>query len=221
MENTLPDDWLPWRSEPPLRGRRPTKTDLAEAAAQQMSPEDLLPYPVDEDNAGLLRMLIVGTNPSPWAAAANGPFGRPGNRFWASLHEAGVTTNLVNASAGISRADERMLAERGVGLTNIIGRPTARADQLSLEELRAGREALVERMRRLQPRVAAFTGITAFRRAFTEPKATLGLQPTDKLDGWPVETLLWVVPDPSGLNAHESIASLAEKWLEVWSASGR
>lgn len=221
MHNTLPDDWLPWRSEPPLQGKRPSKTDLAEAAAQQRGPEDLLPYPRDEHNAGLLRLLIVGTNPSPWAAAANGPFGRPGNRFWASLNAAGVTTNLVNASAGVSRADERMLAKRGVGLTNIIGRPTSRADQLSLEELRAGRMALVERMRLLRPRVAAFTGITAFRRAFAEPKATLGPQPTDALNGWPEETQLWVVPDPSGLNAHESIASLADKWREVWSASDR
>lgn len=217
----IPHDWQPWRSEPILQGRRPTKRDLAHASETAMVPDDILPYPVDEQNAGLLRLLIIGTNPSPWAAASNGPFGRPGNRFWSSLNEADVTAHLVNASAGISRSDERMMAERGVGVTNIIPRPTSRADELSLQELRAGRAVLVERMRELRPRAAVFTGITAFRRAFAQPKAVLGQQPTDLLEGWPDATQLWVVPDPSGLNAHESIASLAEKWREVWSASDR
>lgn len=221
MDIVLPNDWRPWRREPPLQGRRPTKADLEAARRQQLTVQDLLPYPHDADNATMLRMLIVGTNPSPWAAAANGPFGRPGNRFWPSLFEAGVTAHLINASAGISRADERMLVERGVGLTNIIARPSSRADELSLDELRAGRDALVQRMRLLRPQTAVFTGITAYRRAFAEPKATLGQQPTDQLAGWPTQTQLWVVPDPSGLNAHESIASLAEKWREVWSASSR
>lgn len=221
MDHPLPNTWRPWRNDPPLNGRRPTPVDLAEATAQQLTTQDLLPYANDVDNAGILRILIVGTNPSPWAAAANGPFGRPGNRFWPSLFEAGVTSHLVNASAGISRADERMLAERGVGLTNIIARPSSRADELSLEELRAGRDALIERMRTLQPRAAAFTGITAFRRAFAEPKATLGRQPTKHLHGWPTATELWVVPDPSGLNAHETVATLAQKWREVWTASAR
>ena len=221
MDTVLPKDWQPWRREPLLEGRRPTKTDLDAAITQHLTTQDLLPYPNDEDNAAMLRMLIVGTNPSPWAAAANGPFGRPGNRFWPSLFEAGVTTHLINASAGMSRTDERMLVERGVGLTNIIARPSSRADELSLEELRAGRDTLIARMQLLQPRAAAFTGITAFRRAFADPKATLGQQPTDQLEGWPAHTTLWVVPDPSGLNAHESIASLAEKWRQVWSASSR
>lgn len=221
MDTDLPNTWRPWRREPRLQGRRPTRADLSAAIDQQLTTQDLLPYPDDEANAGLLRLLIVGTNPSPWAAAANGPFGRPGNRFWPSLFEAGVTANLINASAGISRADERMLAERGVGLTNIIARPSSRADELSVEELRAGRDALIERMRILRPRAAAFTGITAFRRAFAEPKATQGQQPTGQLPDWPEHTELWVVPDPSGLNAHESITSLAAKWHEVWAAGSR
>lgn len=221
MDTVLPDNWRPWRREALHPGRRPTKADLEAAVAQQLTTQDLLPCPIDADNAGLLQMLIVGTNPSPWAAAANGPFGRPGNRFWPSLFEAGVTAHLINASAGLSRGDEQMLVERGVGLTNIIARPSSRADELSLAELRAGRDALIQRMRLLQPRAAAFTGITAFRRAFAEPKATLGQQPTDQLEGWPAHTQLWVVPDPSGLNAHESITSLAEKWREVWSSSSR
>lgn len=219
MDTDLPNSWRPWRREPPLQGRRPTPVDLSAATDQHLTTQDLLPYPNDGANAGLLRLLIVGTNPSPWAAATNGPFGRPGNRFWPSLFEAGVTENLINASAGIRRVDERMLAERGIGLTNIIARPSSRADELSLEELRNGRDALIKRMRILRPRAAAFTGITAFRRAFAQPKATLGQQPIDKLLGWPEHTDLWVVPDPSGLNAHESIASLAEKWHQVWSAS--
>lgn len=221
MKITLPTDWAPWRREPRLQGHRPTRAERADAAARQVSPEDILPYPLDEHNAGLLRLLIVGTNPSPWAAAANGPFGRPGNRFWASLNEGGVTTNHVNASAGIGKADERMMAERGIGLTNIISRPTSRADELSFDELRTGCTALIERIGVLQPRAVAFTGITAFRRAFAEPKAVLGQQPTQQLVGWPEQTQLWVVPDPSGLNAHESIATLAEKWNTVWLASSQ
>lgn len=221
MDSILPADWQPWRRQPPIEGRRPTKTDLAKAVEDQLTTQDLLPYAQDDQNAGLLRLLMVGTNPSPWAAAANGPFGRPGNRLWPSLFEAGITEHLVNASAGLSRADERMLAERGIGLTNIIARPSSRADELTLEELRAGRDVLIARMQRLQPRVAAFTGITAFRRAFVQPKAVLGPQPTDTLPGWPAATQLWVVPDPSGLNAHESVASLADKWREVWAASDR
>ena len=121
MDTVLPKDWQPWRREPLLEGRRPTKTDLDAAITQQLTTQDLLPTRTtktmrDAANADCRHQS------SPWAAAANGPFGRPGNRFWPSLFEAGVTTHLINASAGISRTDERMLVERG-GLTNIIAAP--------------------------------------------------------------------------------------------------
>ncbi|GAA4117778.1 mismatch-specific DNA-glycosylase [Enteractinococcus coprophilus] len=219
MDTKLPDTWTPWRAPSPLQGRRPTKEELAETAANGVTLDDVLPYPAEHDNAGLLRLLIVGTNPSPWAASVQAPFARPGNRFWKSLHAGGVTERLVNNSNGMERSDELMLAQRGVGITNIVSRPTSRSSELSREELQAGCAQLIERVAVLRPRVVAFTGITAFRTAFASPKALLGPQPTDDLTGWPEQSQLWVVPDPSGLNAHESVETLGEKWAQVWAAS--
>lgn len=218
MNVSLPPDWRTWRRPSPLGGRRPTKEELAQAAEDQLTLDDLLPYPNDADNAGLLRLLIVGTNPSPWAAAVQAPFARPGNRFWKSLHAGGITETLVNDSNGLDHEDERMIAERGIGLTNIVSRPTSRSSELSREELRAGCARLVQRVCVLRPKVVAFTGITAFRTAFQQPTAVLGLQDTTGIDDWPVDVQLWVVPDPSGLNAHESVTSLGEKWADVWAA---
>ena len=221
MDTKLPEPWTPWRTPSPLQGRRPTKAELAEAAANGITLDDVLPYPDDRDNMGLLRLLIVGTNPSPWAASVQAPFARPGNRFWKSLYAAGVTETLVNDTTGMQRSDELMLARRGVGITNIVSRPTSRSSQLSREELRAGCARLVQRVRVLCPPVVAFTGITAFRSAFDAPKAVLGFQPTHNPPGWPTSSQLWVVPDPSGLNAHESVESLGEKWAEVWAVSAQ
>src|SRR5690625_4297839 len=152
MEPMLANDWRPWRSESRLHGRRPNKTDLAETARAGIGLDDVLPYPTDTQNTELLRLLIVGTNPSPWAATVKAPFARPGNRFWASLHAGGVTERLVAPAVGLSHADEHMLAMRGVGITNIVSRPSSRADELSLEELRTGCGQLVERMQVLRPR---------------------------------------------------------------------
>lgn len=217
--NILPNDWSTWRRPSPLDGRRPTKTELADAAEQQLRLDDLLPYPDDAANTGLLRLLIVGTNPSPWAAAVQAPFARPGNRFWKSLHAGGITPTLVNDSNGLALDDERMIAQRGIGLTNIVSRPTSRSSELSRAELQAGCARLVQRVRVLRPKVVAFTGITAFRTAFQQPAATLGLQDSTDIRHWPVDIELRVVPDPSGLNAHESVESLGEKWAAVWAAA--
>lgn len=217
----LPPDWRTWRRQSPLNGRRPTKDDLTQSADDQLQLDDLLPYPEDADNTGLLRLLIVGTNPSPWAAAVQAPFARPGNRFWKSLHAGGVLPHVINDSNGLDHNDERMIAERGIGLTNIVSRPTSRSSELSREELEAGCARLIQRVQVLQPNVVAFTGITAFRTAIGKPAAILGLQETDDLAGWPATVQLWVVPDPSGLNAHESVKSLGEKWAEVWEAATR
>src|SRR5699024_11431166 len=93
-----------------LHGRRPNKTDLAETARAGIGLDDVLPYPTDTQNTELLRLLIVGTNPSPWAATVKAPFARPGNRLWASLHACGVTERLVAPAVGLSNADEHMLA---------------------------------------------------------------------------------------------------------------
>lgn len=219
MSTVLPTHWTPWRAESPLRGRRPTKDELAAAIDSEAGREDVLPYPTDEQSADTLRMLVVGINPSPWTAAVNAPFARPGNRFWPSLAAAGITPYTIDASTGLSRSDERLLAEHGVGITNFVSRPSARADELSNDELRAGGRHLVERVRKLQPRAVAVVGITAYRIAFSLPKAKLGRQdPADILD-WPPAVQLWGLPNPSGLNAHETIETLAKKWRAVWESS--
>lgn len=175
----------------------------------------MLPGPGDP----LLRLLIIGINPGLWTAAVNAPFARPGNRFWPSLHRAGLTDHLIDASRGLAVADERHLITRGIGITNIVGRATARADELRPDELRDGAAALVTRVQTLRPQAAAIAGITAFRAAFRQPKAGLGRQVTTLIDGWPAGTQLWVVPQPSGLNAHENIDTLAAKWRVVWEAT--
>ncbi|GGA60183.1 mismatch-specific DNA-glycosylase [Pseudoclavibacter endophyticus] len=203
------------RRPPPLGGRRPTRDELAAfATADPDAIDDVLPA-----SGTPLRLLIVGINPGLWTAAVNAPFARPGNRFWPSLHRAGLTDRVVDAAAGLSADDEAQLLARGIGITNLVGRATVRADELSREELREGGRELVERLAELRPRVAAIAGITAFRTAFGWPKARLGRQDTSLIPGWPADTALWVVPQPSGLNAHETIDSLAERWREVWVAA--
>src|SRR5690606_19422076 len=147
-------------------------------------------------------------NPSPWTAAVSAPFAHPGNRFWSSLAAAGITDDVVDASRGLSRQTERMLAERGVGITNLVARATARADQLTRAELRAGGERLVERLTALRPDPVAVVGTTAFRDAFAWRGAQRGVQTTDDIRGWPPATSLWVLPNPSGLNAHETVTTL-------------
>lgn len=219
MDTMLSDDWTLWRSPSPLGGRRPVKADLAEAVGSEAGREDVLPFPTDAQSAGTLRMLIVGINPSPWTSAVNAPFARPGNRFWTSLALAGVIDHAVDASRGLSPADEKMLAARGIGITNIVARPSARADELSVQELRAGGTRLVERVRVLRPRAVGLLGVTAFRTAFAHPRATLGLQIAGAVAGWPSDVQLWVLPNPSGLNAHETVGSLAQKWEGIWSST--
>ena len=205
------------RRPSPLAGRKPTKADLAAfATADPDSIDDVLP-PAGGDP---LRLLIVGINPGLWTAAVNAPFARPGNRFWPSLHRAGLTSRPVDASRGLDPQDEQDLLERGIGITNLIGRATVRADELSRAELQRAGAHLIERLETLRPRTVAIAGITAFRTAYSLPKARLGLQDPAALPGWPERTALWVVPQPSGLNAHASIPSLAENWREVARSAG-
>jgi len=215
----LPSDWRAWRTPSPLEGRRPDRSELERARHGGSGREDVLPFPDDERCAGKVRLLIVGVNPSPWTAAVNAPFARPGNRFWPSLHLAGVIESAVDASRGLSRADERMLAERGIGMTNLVSRPSARADELDDAELRRGGEQAVERVRTMLPRAVAVVGITAFRKAFGAPRARVGKQDTSRITGWPEGTTLRALPHPSGLNAHETVDSLAEHWRSVWAAT--
>jgi TDG/mug DNA glycosylase family protein len=201
------------RRPSPLAGARPTRADLARFATDNPDAiDDVLP-------ASGLRLLIVGINPGLWTAAVNAPFARPGNRFWPSLQRGGLTDYEIDASRGLSAEDERHLAERGIGITNLVGRATVRADELTAAELRDGGARLVERLRELRPKVVAIAGITAFRTAFGLPKAQLGEQLPDAVAGWPPGVTLFVVPQPSGLNAHENIDSLAERWASVWAVA--
>ncbi len=204
------------RRPSPLAGRKPTKADLAAFAGPAPDAiDDVLPAP-----GAPLGLLIVGINPGLWTAAVNAPFARPGNRFWPSLHRAGLTSRLVDASRGLQAEDEQDLHERGIGITNLIGRATVRADELGREELQESGTHLIDRLPRLRPRTVAIAGITAFRLAYSLPKARLGLQDPATIPGWPEEVALWVVPQPSGLNAHANVASLAATWRAVARTAG-
>lgn len=173
--------------------------------------DDVLPAP----GGPRLRLLIVGVNPGIWTAAVNAPFARPGNRFWPALFRAGITDHQIDASRGLSEADEIHLLGQRVGITNLVLRATARADELSRDELTEGARRIVDLVTSLRPERVAIAGITAYRVAFAQPKAVLGRQNEAEIPSWPGTTQLWVVPQPSGLNAHENIDSLAQKWRDV------
>ncbi len=146
-----------------------------------------------------LRVLFVGINPGLYSAATGHHFARPGNRFWPALYRSGLTPRLLAPS------DERELLALGYGITNVVARATAGADELSKEELAAGGKRLVERVARYRPQKVAFLGIGAYRSAFGRPEAVLGRQP-ETLSGAEV----WVLPNPSGLNAHYGLEELAK-----------
>ncbi|MGQ1796680.1 mismatch-specific DNA-glycosylase [Kocuria oceani] len=186
-------------------GTRPSRADL-EAARGATLPDLLGPG---------LRLLICGINPSLWAAATQAHFARPGNRFWPALHDAGLTGHLVDCSAGMSDADREHVVGRGLGITNLVRRATARADELDPAEFVAGLERLAGLVAERRPAVVAVAGVTAYRHAFAEPRAALGRQERE-LAG----AQLWVLPSPSGLNAHASRAGLAAAFAEAGRAAG-
>ena len=148
-----------------------------------------------------MRLLFVGINPGLMTAATQIHFGNPGNRFRPALVRAGLLAPPDGASAGMTEADLAALVARGVGITNLVRRATARADELTKAELVEGGARLEAFVAAHRPRVVAVLGVTAYRSAFGRPKAALGRQP-GRLAG----AELWVVPNPSGLNAHETIA---------------
>ncbi len=162
-----------------------------------------------------LRLLFVGINPGLWTAAVQTHFARPGNRFYPALRRAGVLTRDINLARGMTDDDRRHFLDRGLGITNLVPRATARADELTPTELREGSLRLTEVVRTWQPRVVAVLGISAYRTAFGVPKAQTGEQP-HLLD----DARLWVVPNPSGLNAHDTIASLAVAYAAPARAAG-
>lgn len=162
-----------------------------------------------------VRLLFVGINPGLWTAATQTHFAHPGNRFYPALREAGVIEHDIDRRAGMADDDRRHLVERGIGITNLVRRATARASELSADELRAGAAALRDLVRTHEPSVVAVAGITAYRTAFGERGAEPGRQP-DLIEG----AELWVVPNPSGLNAHETTATLAAAYRRVAIAAG-
>ena len=164
------------------------------------------------DTCGL---LFVGINPGLWTAATLTHFCHPSNRFYPALRTAALIDFDVETSTGMTDEQRAAFVERGMGITNIVARATARASELSKEELIKGGSRLVERVATLEPRVVAVAGLTAYRTAFGVPGATTGPQ-AQTLGG--VE--LWVVPNPSGLNAHETVESLAGWYGKAAAAAG-
>jgi TDG/mug DNA glycosylase family protein len=173
---------------------RPTPAQLA-AARRRRVPDVLRPG---------LRVLFVGINPGLYSAAVGHHFARPGNRFWPALHAAGLTTRRLTAF------DERALLPLGYGITNVVARATAAADELSDDELRAGAALLARKVRRYRPGAVAFLGVGAARTALGRPRAAVGLQP----EPWAGATV-WVLPNPSGLNAHYRPAELARLYAQL------
>lgn len=176
---------------------KPTREQLA-AAVNKTVPDVI---------AEGLQVLFCGINPGLYTAALGHHFGRPGNRFWPALHDAGFTQRLL------APWEEQALLPLGYGITNVVARTTARADELLPSELVEGGASLRAKLRRFQPRFLAVLGVGAYRTAFNVPKAALGLQPT-LLE----ESQVWVLPNPSGLNAHYGRKDLARLFAELRAA---
>jgi TDG/mug DNA glycosylase family protein len=166
-----------------------------------------------------LRLLFVGINPGLWTAATQTHFAHPVNRFYPALHAAGIITRPIDPAAGMTDEDRTHLVSRGIGISNVVHRATARADELTKAELVDGGLRLQQLVMRERPRVVAIAGITAYRSAFGHPKAVTGRQPAEVEQGWG-GAQVWVVPNPSGLNAHETVASLAEAYAAPARAAG-
>ena len=154
-------------------------------------------------------MLFCGINPGVYSAAVGHHFGRPGNRFWKALHGSGFTDRVL------SPFEDGTLVSRGLGITNLCPRTTARAEELDEAELRRGARTLAARARRHRPAWVAILGVGAYRTAFGRARAGLGPQP--ELLG---PAGVWVLPNPSGLNAHYSLADLVRRFADLRRAAG-
>jgi TDG/mug DNA glycosylase family protein len=177
---------------------RPTRAQL-EAARTRV---------IDDVAAPGLRVLFSGINPGLYSAWTGHHFARPGNRFWPALHRSGFTPRLLRPDA-----QEQLLA-LGLGITNVVARASARADELDIPELAAGGAVLRDKVLRLQPRWLAVLGVTAYRAAFADPRAAVG--PQDAVIG---ATRVWVLPNPSGLNAHYTPDALAGEFARLRDAA--
>ena len=179
-------------------GSRPTRGEVA-AAAGKTVPDVIAPG---------LKVLFCGINPGLYTAAVGHHFGRPGNRFWKALHAGGFTPRVLDP------AEQRLLLDWGYGITNVVERATAAASELTSSELLAGGQALEAKVRRYQPRWLAVLGLGAYRTAFQRPRAQLG--PQDDAMG---DTRVWVLPNPSGLNANYQAADFARLFRELREAA--
>lgn len=179
---------------------RPTKDQL-EAARDRVLPDVLAPG---------LRIVFCGINPGLYSAATGHHFARPGNRFWPALHLSGFTPRQLHPS------EKEELLALGLGITNVVGRTTARADELTNEEIVAGGRALRRKVKRYGPRYLAVLGLGAYRVAFGVKSAQVG--PQEESIG---ETKLWLLPNPSGLNAHYQLPALAEEFARLRNAATR
>lgn len=151
-----------------------------------------------------LDLLFCGINPGLWSAAVGHHFARPGNRFWKVLEAAGFSSELL------APEDDRRLLDLGIGVTNLVPRSSAAAAELERDELRAGARRLVRTVSRFRPRFVAVLGMGAFRTAFDRPRAAIGEQP-EPLGG----ARVWLLPNPSGLQAHYQLDDLAGAFAEL------
>lgn len=177
--------------------RRPTPAELRAARGKR----------VPDVTAPKLKILFVGINPGLYSGATGHHFARPGNRFWPALHRAGLTPRLL------APHEERELLKSGIGITNLVNRTTATAAELSTQQLATGGRRLVAKVKRLRPRVVAFLGIDAYRAAFGLRRVAIGRQDTSI-----GKTAVWVLPNPSGLNANYQLRDFARLFRQLHAA---
>jgi double-stranded uracil-DNA glycosylase len=180
--------------------RKPTRIELALAEGKTVA--DVI--------APGLTILFCGINPGLYSGAVGHHFARPGNRFWKVLFIAGFTDRQLSPS------EERQLLDYGYGITNFVERATSTAAQLTREELITGAQRISQKLQQFKPQYLAILGVTAYRQAFHRPRAVLGLQP-DMID----ETKIWVLPNPSGLNAHYQVGDLAQLYRQLREVAGK
>jgi double-stranded uracil-DNA glycosylase len=190
----------PTRSQAAISSGRPSAAAIAAAADRGI--EDVV--------APNLRVLFVGINPGLYSAATGHHFARPGNRFWPALHRAGFTTRVLHPS------EQAELLQHGYGITNLVNRATATADQLAPAEFVAGRRRLAAKVKRHRPKIVAFLGVGAYCHAFALRNAAIGPQP-ERLHGAQV----WVLPNPSGLNANYQLPALVQLFRQLWRQSSK
>jgi len=179
---------------------RPTRADLLGAYGREI-PDLVGPS---------MRILLVGINPSLYSGWTATHFARPGNRLWRTLHEAGLTERRLHPS------ESDAILAAGLGITNLVARSTARADELSVDEMRAGVDPLRRLVRQWHPPYVAFLGISTYRVAFGLPRAKVGPQP-EAFEG----SRVWVLPNPSGLNAHYQQPQLTAAYAALARAARR